>query len=114
MTSFQPAPLLNLVVRRGGASLLRLLFVVESLSTIKGRGVVLEPGLEPGDPLRVGEPIELRRPDGTVARTAARGIEYAPSIVWVGERPTVVRRGVLVGPNLSLADIPVGTEVWTA
>ena len=88
----------------------RLLFTVKSLFTIKGRGVVAEPGVEDYKAVRIGDPIELRRPDGTIVQTTILGVEYSPSIKWVGPRPAVVRCGVLLG--LAAEDIPPGTEIW--
>lgn len=71
-----------------------------------GDGLLLTPGV--GDlevPIRVGQPLELRRPDGSVLRTAVAALQmlHAPNPI---PNPFVLLRGV------PAADIPAGTEVW--
>jgi hypothetical protein len=51
--------------------------VVEDTFTIKGRGLVLVPGILPeGDErFRAGDPILLRKPDGSAIATTIGGLE---------------------------------------
>jgi len=72
------------------------------------------PGLSENEyrTVRVGEPLELRRPDGSVLRTQVRGIEYPPSLKHIGPRPAIVYCGILLGAELAPIDVPSGTEVW--
>ena len=55
----------------------QLLFKVDGVFDITGRGVVLTPGVDGAGPLRVrvGDPLELRLPDGSSRRTVVRGLE---------------------------------------
>jgi hypothetical protein len=50
----------------------RHLFTVQATFFINNRGVVACPGLTPrdGETVRIGDPLELRRPDGTVSRAS--------------------------------------------
>lgn len=78
------------------------LFTVADVFLITGRGVVLTPGL--GEKWRIaktGSRIKLVRPDKSVLNTTIRGITF--------QGP----HDILVGAEISKADVPVGTEVWT-
>jgi hypothetical protein len=77
-----------------------LLFVVEQVFSVTGRGVILLPGLGK-NVVRVGTPIQLVRPDGSKLGTKIRGIGFNEF------------HDILVGQELRKEDVPVGTEVWT-
>ena len=85
-----------------------LLLKVEERFQIRGRGVVLEPGLpvEFGAPQRLS--VRLVRPDGT-ERTTQAVVEYA-----LASGPNLTRREwcALVLPGLTKEDVPIGTEVF--
>jgi hypothetical protein len=89
------------------------LYTVESVFTIEGRGPVLvgfagdQYGL-----FRIGDDVDLRRPDGSVIRARIVGIEYPPSVLFVGGPPPGPKYGVVVAPPITQADVPLGTEVW--
>lgn len=87
------------------------LFTVEFVFTIPTRGVVLAPGLD-GPPAyhRVGEAIELRRPDGSSISTAIRAVERLSPTLSSGKR----MYPIILPPDLGKDDVPIGTEVWTA
>jgi hypothetical protein len=89
-----------------------LLFTVEDVFQLSGRGCVLVPGpiAEVGGPeVRVGDPIRLVKPDGSHVDTFIRGIEM------IGRRPPpkVLTAPILLPAELSKADVPVGTKVLT-
>lgn len=85
------------------------LFTVESTFTIRGRGIVLLPGvsLEQYPSVKVGDPLSITCPNGSMIRTQLCGVEYPPSVKWIGERPANPRYGVLVDVN----DVPAGSIV---
>src|SRR5947209_336322 len=87
----------------------RRLFIVENCWTIKGRGVVPEPALVPiGDELfRVGDPVLLKRPDGTtlLSRIGALMIFTIP--------PRIGDEAPILLPDLRKEDVTVGTEIWS-
>jgi hypothetical protein len=77
-----------------------LLFIVEDIFWITGRGVVLLPGLGPKF-LRVGTAIRLIRPDGSTIDTKIRGIGFNEY------------HDILIGEGIRKEDVPKGTEVWS-
>jgi mannose-6-phosphate isomerase-like protein (cupin superfamily) len=83
----------------------RLLHTVADTFPIKGRGLVI-PGitLPSGVPLRVGDPLLLKRPDGSALSSEISGFA-------LGGPPRddvdILLRG------LSKEDVPVGTEIWS-
>ena len=84
----------------------RKLFTVAGLFTVENRGTILAPGLtpEPDENFRIGDPIHLRRPDGSEIRVGIRGLDFfhpGPNGEWA----------VLVAVPES--DVPIGTEVWS-
>lgn len=83
----------------------RHVFNVADLFTIRGRGVVLLPGLTPIDDevFRVGDQLRLKRPDGTELEARIAGIELFSG---TPEVPVLLE-------GLSDADIPRDTEVWS-
>jgi hypothetical protein len=86
----------------------RLLSKVEDTFELSGRrGVVVAPGIPRGADLRikVGDPVWLRRPDGTEVRSSVVGIEMLSP-------PHPASIPLLIGPDLTKGDLPVGTEIW--
>jgi hypothetical protein len=85
----------------------RRLFVVEDTFAIRGRGLVLVPGVLPeGDEcFQVGDPILLHKPDGSAIATRIGGLE----LLCPNPRGDVL----IMLKELAKADVPVGTEVWS-
>jgi translation elongation factor EF-Tu-like GTPase len=88
----------------------RRLFIVEDAFFIKGRGLVTVPGIVPeGDErFRVGDPILLKRPDGSRLEWTIGGLEM---IHCTPRRQTDDVFILLKGLNKE--DVPVGSEVWS-
>jgi hypothetical protein len=89
----------------------RRLLVIEGAFLIPRRGLVLVPEvhLRVDERLRVGDPILLKKPDGSTIRTNIGGIE-----VCCGSRnqqPQCEMHVLL--REMSKEDAPPGTEVWT-
>jgi translation elongation factor EF-Tu-like GTPase len=88
----------------------KLLSVVEDVFQISGRGsVVVVPGIpREGDwHIKTGDPLTLKRPDGTAASTVVRGIEMASP-----PHPHFIP--ILLGLRLTKDDVPIGTELWVS
>jgi hypothetical protein len=87
----------------------RLLFTVADSFEITGRGLVIIPGIIPRDDerFRVGDAIELRRPDGTVFHARIAGLEL------LNPTPPDHSIPVLMPLGISKQDAPLGTEVWS-
>ena len=86
----------------------RRLFVVEDTFSLKDRRLVPVPGILPEseERFRVGDPIQLRRPDGSCLEWKIGGIEM-PLVA----RP---RHDVVISlQGLGKDDVPIGTEVWS-
>ncbi|MGV9012325.1 MAG: FRG domain-containing protein [Flavobacteriales bacterium] len=78
-----------------------LLFTVAKSFLISGRGVLLAPDLgENWRFVKTGSAIKLVRPDKTELLTIIRGMTL------------IGRRDILLGAEITKADVPVGTEVW--
>jgi translation elongation factor EF-Tu-like GTPase len=88
----------------------RCLFVVEDTFFIKGRGLVLVPGivLQGDERLRVGDPILLKRPDGSFFESAIGGIEMI-----YGTPPSSKQNVHILLKDLTKEDVPIGSEVWS-
>ena len=87
----------------------RKLFTVEDTFVIRQRGVVVVPGIAPlgEEKFRIGDPLELRRPDGTRRQTAIAGLEMF-------HRPEPSAAFPLLLPqDITKEDVPIGTEVWS-
>jgi hypothetical protein len=86
----------------------RRLLTVEDTFAIRGRGLVLVPGIIPeGDErFRVGDRITLRRPGGSSVDTQIGGLELLD--------PNPRRDVVIMLKGLAKGDVPVGTEVWSS
>ena len=87
-----------------------LLFKVESVFEIEGRGCVIAPGPEASAPpdilIRRRDPISLHRPDGSVIRTHVHEFDFLRG----GPRDS--RLALVLPPNVSKADVPIGSEAW--
>ncbi len=92
----------------GCRDMARCLFTVEDTFLIEGRGLVPVPGIAPqGDErFRVGDPIKLKRPDGSEMVRRIAGLE----LLCPRPRPDDV---VILLKGLGKDDVPVGTEVWS-
>jgi hypothetical protein len=81
------------------------LIVVNDVFTI-GDGLLLFAPTVPfamadGVHLRTGDPLELRRPDGTVLQTTLFGVvRHSYGTVGISVKP------------FTKADVPIGTEIW--
>ncbi len=87
--------------------MVRQLFTVEDVFTIRQRGTILVPGIVPeGDEwFHIGDGLCLRRPDGSEVRTAIDGIDFF-NVSEHGAYAIVV--------PLPASDVPLGIEVWSA
>ena len=89
---------------------MKFLCKVEDVVEIEDRGCVLVPGMTDKTSedveIRAHEPIQLRRPDGSVVQTHIHAIEFldGPNKSWCVP--------ILLPPEFVKADIPIGTEVW--
>jgi hypothetical protein len=85
----------------------RRLFTVSDTFLIRGRGLVLVPGIVPVDDerFRAGDPLPLKRPDGTALRTTITNFEIM--------NPNPRREVVVCLKELTKEDVPIGTEVWS-
>jgi hypothetical protein len=83
------------------------LFKVEDTISIASRGLVLIPGINPigEERFRVGDPLVLKRPDGTKVSAAIGGLE----LICPNPRQDVV----IMLKGFSKEDVPLGTEVWS-
>src|SRR6266581_1386688 len=86
----------------------RLLFTVTETFTVQGRGIVLLPELQPvGDEhFRNGDPLRLRRPDGSEDLVPIGGLTF---LCALEEKCQLVV--LLSGKEKGY--VPVGTEVWS-
>jgi hypothetical protein len=85
----------------------RRLFTVSDTFFIRGRGLVPVSGIIPvGDErFRAGDPLLLKRPDGSEVRTTIGCLEILD--------PNPTNQVVVLLKGLSKEDVPVGTEVWS-
>src|SRR5262245_1729904 len=90
----------------------RILFTVEDRFLIRGRGLILVPGLpaRSGDQFRAGDSIVLNRPDGSRLPWTIGALEM---IFEQPVRPPSERNVAILLLGLGKDDVPVGTEVWT-
>jgi translation elongation factor EF-Tu-like GTPase len=89
----------------------RLLFTIEDRFLIQDRGLVVVPGLSDRDDkrFRVGDPILLKRPDGTELTWPIGGFE----MIERADNPRA-RLGIpILLRGLDKDDVPVDTEVWS-
>lgn len=87
----------------------RLLFTIESVFPVRGRGIVLFPGIVPigEERFRAGDALMLRRVDGSELRVTIGGLDMGH-----GRRDRNAAVPVLVG-GLAESDAPVGSQVWS-
>ena len=89
---------------------MRFLCTVEDVFEITGRGCVLAPGISEETPpdikIRARDPIQLRRPDGSVVRTRIHAVEFLDRLDRSWCAP------VLLPPEFAKSDVPIGTEIW--
>jgi len=90
------------------STIVRLLFTVSQTFTVQGRGLTLLPELSPieDETFEVGDPLRLKRPDGTEDVFKIGGLELAK--VLNAPCQLLVH---LSGKNKE--DVPIGTEVWS-
>ena len=85
-----------------------LLFIVRETFQLERRGLILATDVKQEQTgVRMGDSIELRRPDGSSLITTITGIERA--IPYDPNRTLAV----LLPADISKADVPIGTEVWS-
>ena len=85
----------------------RHLFSVEDTFLVRGRGLVLVPGIVPQgeERFRVGDPILLKRPGGAELCATISGLELLT--------PNPNHEVVILLKGLGKQDVPIGTEVWS-
>jgi hypothetical protein len=88
----------------------RRLFVVEDTFTITGRGLVLVPGIIPEgeERFRAGDPILLKRPEGSSLTCKIGALEILMRVP-----PDRKRDVVIMLKERRKEDVPIGTEVWS-
>ncbi len=86
----------------------RRLLVVERRFWIRGRGLIVTPGVVPGEGERIkaGDCVLLIRPDGSTRDVMIRGISTYSS-------PDSSVRVDLLLDLASKEQVPIGTEVWS-
>ena len=89
----------------------RLLIVVSDRCDIAGCCIYPLPMVpdalikpEFGEPLKPGDKLELRRPDGSVANVILQALRCPLS-----ENPGLF---IELGPSVTINDLPIGTEIW--
>ncbi len=82
------------------------LFKVAEVFILQGRGPVLRPASPPTVVIRVGEQVELLRPDGSRISSRVAAIETlcAP--------PKPCTYMFILPSDFPAEDVPVGTEIW--
>ena len=85
----------------------RCLFTVADTLVIRGRGLVLTPGIVPmgRERFRAGDPLRLKRPEGTILPTAIGNLELPT--------PNPKQEIFVLLKGLAKEDVPIGTEVWS-
>jgi len=87
-----------------------LLFKVEDVFDIQGRGCVLAPATDPTPGIRPGDRIQLRIPADRILDTHIASVEFVHGKTADGSR--FCRTAVMLPREISKEDIPIGTEVW--
>ena len=89
----------------------RQLITVTEVFEVAGRGIFAAPVVpfalidsQLGGRLRLGDQLELRRPDGSVGCCSCAALEW----------PSPHQGGLILGLGTSVtkADVPIGTEIW--
>jgi len=88
----------------------RRLIVIEDTFLIKGRGLVPVPGIVPQgeERFRVGDPITVKRPDGSHFEWTIGGLE-----ILSGAPPRPKNDVVILLKDLNKEDVPIGSELWS-
>jgi translation elongation factor EF-Tu-like GTPase len=88
-----------------------VLFVVEDVFQITGRGCVLAPGIPSGaPPVKVGSLLRLELPNGTVRETVVAGLEMLN--FGARPRPAIISVPILLPREIRKEDVPSGTRVF--
>ena len=83
------------------------LFVVRDVFSVAGKGLILAPGIPPGAPaVKLGDALEIRRPDGTVLATKVGGLGFFGRTLPTDAVP------LLVPITGAKSQVPPGSEVW--
>lgn len=87
---------------------MRLLFRVEDVFEVPGKGRVIVPLQSDGFDfkIRAADLVQLRTPDGFVFDT------YIASIELLKPQHGNCRMAIMLPRDLAKLDIPIGTEVW--
>jgi hypothetical protein len=83
----------------------RHLFTVGDRLQLRGRGGVLVIPWH-GESIRIGDQIEVRSMDGQIKNACITGFGHCP--------PSLDGLPLLLSANVSIEDVPLGTEVWSA
>jgi hypothetical protein len=88
----------------------RCLFIVEDSFFIPGRGLVPVPGIQRRgeERFRVGDPLLLKRPDGSCLEWKIGGIEMISC-----SPPRPKDEVVILLRGLTKDDVPIQTQVWS-
>ena len=88
---------------------MKLLFKVEDMFYISGRGCVIIPAIPEGLDFRIRakDQIELRTPDGRVLQTHIASVQLAKP-----QDGSPCRMVIMLPPDVAKQDVPIGTEVW--
>ena len=85
---------------------MRYLFTVSDIFVIRDRGIVLAPGVSPRQEIRVGDAVELHRPDGTVLISVIKGVEFL-------DPPNLSKdRSIPILLSNTADEVPLGTKVY--
>jgi len=85
------------------------LFNVEEVFWITGRGLVIIPGPWPQDSkarIKVGNLIEIRRPDGSTVASQITGVELAKQ----AKGPCCL--ALVLNQQITQDDVPKSSEIW--
>lgn len=89
-----------------------LIFVVDDVVFIKGRGLVLTPGLWGEGEATIGDIVEIRSADGQITSACIKSIDWQRRS---DHQPAAVRMGqpgpVLITPSNTI--VKRGDEVWS-
>src|SRR6267142_1072865 len=65
---------------------------------------LVQPEVMEREHLKAGDPLELRRPDGTIVRTTLHSLDWP--------YPSKGKLGLGLDKPLTKMDLPVGTAIW--
>lgn len=84
----------------------RLLFTVEDVFLITGRGVIRVPGFTGQEVVRLGQEVLIKRPGGSEIRSTISSMDIPRGGKHYARVPILVK-------GLVKADVPIGSTVWT-